>query len=108
MDKKEGVGDCVSYLFGSHGNIPTRLKRLTVWGCERRRRGAMCMSLEELGRPIGVCVCACVSPLLTDLTGTKLCIRQRYNENHSNEISIFSSRGAPGRPRELTCESDYN
>lgn len=53
-------------------------------------------------------VSVCVRPLLMDLTGTKLCIRQRYNENHSNEISIFSSRGALGRPRELTCESDYN
>lgn len=40
----------------------------------------------------------CVWPSLVDLTGTKLYIRQRYNENHSNEISIFSSCGALGRP----------
>lgn len=55
-----------------------------------------------------MCPYACVRPLLVDLTGTKLCIRQRYNENHSNEISIFSSHGALGGPRGLTCESDYN
>lgn len=52
--------------------------------------------------------CLCVNPLLMDLTGTKLCIRQRYKEKNSNEISIFSSHGALGRPPELTCESDYN
>ena len=65
------------------------------------------MCLRE-GWGIFGCVSMYVRPLLTDLSGTKLCIRQRYNENHSNEISIFSSGGVQGKPGELTCESDYN
>lgn len=49
-----------------------------------------------IGWGIFGCVFMYVWPLLMDLSGTKLCIRLRYNENHSNEISIFSSRGVLG------------